>query len=45
MEGMGRLLGLPKSIMAHALVVLGYPAEQPPTENRYQERRVHFNGW
>ena len=45
MEGLGRLLGLPKHIMAHTLVVLGYPAEQPPTEERYQASRVHVNGW
>ena len=31
--------------MAHTLVVLGYPAEQPPTEDRYQASRVHVNGW
>ena len=45
MEGLGRLLGLPKHIMAHTLVVLGYPAEQPTTENRYEAGRVHVNGW
>ena len=45
MEGLGRLLGLPKGIMAHTLVVLGYPAEQPLNENRYEASRVHVNGW
>ncbi len=45
MEGLGRLLGLPKGIMAHTLVVLGYPAERPPTENRYESSRVHVNCW
>jgi nitroreductase len=45
MEGLGRLLGLPKGIMAHTLVVLGYPAEQPATENRHDESRIHVNGW
>ena len=45
MEGLSRLLGLPKNIMAHTLVVLGYPAEQPPDENRYEASRIHVNGW
>ncbi len=45
MEGLGRLLGLPKDIMAHTLVVLGYPAEQPPTEDRHLANRVHINCW
>ena len=37
--------GLPENILAHTLVVLGYPAEQPPSENRYEASRVHVNGW
>lgn len=45
MQGLGRLLGLPEGIMAHTLVVLGCPAEQPATENRYEADRVHVNGW
>ena len=45
MEGLGRLLGLPKHIMAHTLVVLGYPAEQPTCGNRYEASRIHVNGW
>ncbi len=45
MEGFGRLLGLPKHIMAHTLVVLGYPAEQVPAEDRYRPERVYQNRW
>jgi nitroreductase len=45
MAGLGRLLGLPSGIMAHTLIVLGYPAEQPTTENRYNPSRVHVNAW
>jgi nitroreductase len=45
MQGLGRLLGLPKGIMAHTLVVLGYPAEQPTADSRHDRSRVHLNGW
>jgi nitroreductase len=45
MEDLGRLLCLPRGIMAHTLVVLGYPAEQPIAEDRHEPSRVHFNGW
>ncbi len=45
MQGLGRLLCLPKGILAHTLVVLGYPAEQPVAENRYEASQIHLNGW
>jgi nitroreductase len=44
-EGFRRLLSLPKNVTPHSLVPLGYPAEQPPQEERYQTDRVHHNGW
>ena len=44
-EGFRRLLGLPKHVIPHSLVPLGYPAEQPPQEERYRADRVHHNGW
>jgi nitroreductase len=45
MEGMHRLCGLPENVKAHSLVVLGYPAEQVPPENRYRPERIHRNHW
>lgn len=45
MEGLRRLIGLPENIMAHSLVVVGYPGEQVPPEGRYQPERVHRNRW
>ncbi len=45
MDGFRRLLNLPENIMAHSLVVLGYPAEERPREDRYREDRVHRNRW
>ena len=44
-EGFRRLLGLPKTVTPHSLIPLGYPAEQPPQEERYRAERVHHNGW
>jgi len=45
MEGLRRLIGLPTNVIAHSLVVVGYPAEQVPPENRYQPERVYRNRW
>ncbi len=40
-----RRLGLPEEITPFALVALGYPNEAPATPKRYNEERVHYNGW
>ena len=45
MDGFRRLLDLPETVAAHSLVVLGYPAETLPREDRYKEQRVHRDGW
>ncbi len=45
MEGLRQLVGLPKNVIAHSLVALGYPAEQVQPENRCRPERVHHNGW
>ncbi len=45
MEGLRQLLGLPERVIAHSLIVLGYPAEQPNSDDRYRPERVHRNGW
>jgi len=44
-EGLKKLFGLPENVMPHTLVVLGYPAEQPPSQDRYRPERVHRNGF
>jgi len=44
-EGFRRLLGLPKNVIPHSLIPLGYPAEQPPQEERYRPDRIHRNAW
>jgi nitroreductase len=45
MEGLRRLVGLPENVMAHSLVVLGFPADQVPREDRYRPDRVRRNRW
>ena len=45
MEGLGKLLKLPENVIPHSLVVVGYPAEQPPPQDRYRPERVHHGGW
>jgi len=45
MDGFRRLFDLPETVIAHSMIVVGYPAEQPPPEDRYRPDRVHRNGW
>lgn len=40
-----KLLSLPGNIIPIALIPVGYPAEQKPRENRYQDSAVHYNQW
>lgn len=45
-EAFRRLFGIPEPVVPFALVVLGYPATEPPrTVDRYHEDRVHQNAW
>lgn len=44
-EGLRRLLDVPERVIPHSLVVLGYPAESPRSEERYRAERVRRNGW
>lgn len=45
MDGLTTLLDLPEYILPHSLVVLGFPAEQPPQQVRFYPERIHINGW
>jgi nitroreductase len=45
MDGLRRLARLPDNVVAHSLVVLGYPAEQPPPRDAFRADRIHRNGW
>ena len=45
MLALRRLIGLPEGVVAHSLVVLGYPGEQVPAEVRHRPDRVRRNHW
>ncbi len=45
MDGLRQLLGFPEDVIGHSLIVIGHPAEQPPSEERYREDRIHRNRW
>jgi nitroreductase len=45
MKGLRQLVKLPDNVIAHSLVILGYPAEQPPPQDRFHPERIHRNGW
>jgi nitroreductase len=44
-EGLRRLLEVPPHVTPHSLIVVGYPAEQPPSQDRYLAERVHQDRW
>lgn len=44
-EGLRRLLDIPDSIVPLSMVPLGYPAEQKPPSDRYDETKVHHERW
>lgn len=43
--GIRKLLGMPEKVIPFALLSIGYPAEQKPPANRYDESRVHYDIW
>jgi nitroreductase len=45
MDGLGKLFGLPDRVIAHSLVVIGYPAQEAVRKDRYRADRVHRNRW
>jgi nitroreductase len=36
---------LPEGVVPLAFVILGYPAETPRKQNRFDPRRIHTNVW
>ena len=40
-----KLLGLPEHVIPLCFISVGYPAENKPPSNRYNESRVHHNQW
>lgn len=44
-KGMRELVKVPEAVIPMALVALGYPAEQKPPSGRFDEAKIHRNGW
>ena len=44
-RGLRQLLGLPENIIPFALVPIGHPDEEKRPLDRYDEERVHRDGW
>lgn len=44
-NGLRRLLGLPENVIPFALVPFGHPDEEKKVVDRYDEGRVHRDGW
>lgn len=42
MDAVNRVLGNPENLEAFALVACGYPAEERPQQDRYDESRIHW---
>ncbi len=43
--GFRKLLGLPPEVIPLALIPVGWPAEEKPPAERFDERRVHYDRW
>ena len=44
-QGIRRILSIPDNIVPLSLIAVGYPAEEKSGLNRYDESRIHRNGW
>jgi len=44
-EGMRRLVNLPKHVRPLSLVAIGYPAQEVPPVDRFNPDRVHYESW
>jgi nitroreductase len=44
-KGFRELLHLPEGVIPLAFIVIGHPAQQPFSQDRFQEDRIHHNGW
>ncbi len=44
-QGYRRLLNTPRHVIPFALVLVGYPSQRKNPADRYDDSRVHTNGW
>ena len=45
MKNIGEFLKVPEGILPFCVVSMGWPGEKKEKEERYAEKRVHWNGW
>ncbi|WP_045221081.1 nitroreductase family protein [Desulfonatronum thioautotrophicum] len=45
MDAVRRILSLPAGVEPHAIIPLGWPAQEFVHKDRFREDRVHTNGW
>ncbi|MGB4428427.1 MAG: nitroreductase family protein [Thermacetogeniaceae bacterium] len=45
MEGLRTLFKIPEEIIPFSLIAVGYPAEEKLKPERFDEQRIHYNGW
>jgi nitroreductase len=43
--GARKLFNIPQNIIPLCLIPIGYPAEEKPSENRFNEERIHSEKW
>ncbi|MFX1520568.1 MAG: nitroreductase family protein [Promethearchaeota archaeon] len=44
-KSLQKLLGIPEHVIPFSVIPIGYPAEQKPPANRYNESRIHYDRW
>lgn len=44
-EGISDLLNLPSHILPLSLISIGYPAEEKPKSERYDDAKISYNAW
>lgn len=44
-KGIKELLNLPKNILPISLISIGHPGESKSQISRFEQNRVHYNGW
>lgn len=42
MDAVAKILDLPDNVEAFSIFALGYPAEEKPQQDRFDESRIHF---
>jgi nitroreductase len=44
-DGVRKLLNIPRDVIPLCVIPIGYPAEQKPPANRYDQSRIHHDKW